>query len=166
MADIYQNQNMFLDWEDTIETDGQEFIILEEGDYVFEVVDFARGRYPGSAKIPPCNKASLTLQVKTEDGIARIRTDLILYRSLEWKISSFFRAIGQKKHGERLTMDWKCVVGSQGRAHFKPRTYTDRDGNERQTNAVDRYYDWDEKYFPVEESQFVEIADDDAFPIN
>lgn len=51
------------------------------------------------------------------------------------KLSSFFRCIGQKKHGERLTMDWSKVIGSRGRAHFKPRTYTDRDGNERQTNG-------------------------------
>ena len=92
MSDYYNNSaanNGCFDWDDEIQNDGQEFITLPEGDYVFEVVDFERGRYPGSAKIPPCNKASLTLQVKTEDGIARIRTDLILYRSLEWKISSF-----------------------------------------------------------------------------
>ena len=96
MADYYNNSaanNGCFDWDDEIQNDGQEFITLPEGDYVFEVVDFERGRYPGSAKIPPCNKASLTLQVKTEDGIARIRTDLILYRSLEWKISSFFRSV-------------------------------------------------------------------------
>ena len=73
-----------MDWDDTLENDGGEFITLPEGDYVFEVVDFERGRYPGGAKIPPCNKAALTLQVRTPDGIARVRTDLILYRSLEW----------------------------------------------------------------------------------
>ena len=56
------------------------------------------------------------------------------------------------------------MVGSRGRAHFKPRTYTDRDGNERQANDVDRFYDWDEKYFPVEESKFVEITGDDDLP--
>ena len=43
-------------------------------------------------------------------------------------------------------------------------SYTDRDGNERQANDVDRFYDWDEKYFPVEESKFVEITGDDDLP--
>ena len=129
MAENYQNdQNMFLDWNDTIESDGQEFITLEEGDYVFEVTGFERGRFPGGQKIPACNKAALTLQVKTDAGTAVIRTDLLLYKTMEWKLSSFFRCIGQKKHGERLTMDWSKVIGSRGRAHFKPRTYTDRDG--------------------------------------
>ena len=60
MAD-YQNNNMFLDWDDAIESDGQEFVILEEGDYNFTVTDFERGRFPGGTKIPPCNKAALTL---------------------------------------------------------------------------------------------------------
>ena len=163
MAD-YQNNNMFLDWDDAIESDGQEFVILEEGDYNFTVTDFERGRFPGGAKIPPCNKAALTLQVKTPDGVAICRTDLLLYKTMEWKLSAFFRCIGQKKHGERLVMDWNSVKGSRGRAHFQPRAYTDRDGNERQANDLDRFYDWDEKYFPVEESQFVEITDDDDLP--
>lgn len=147
MADNMNMKDCF-DWDDEIENDGQEFVTLPEGDYVFTVTGFERGRYPGSAKIPPCNKASLTLQVKTEQGTANVYTDLILYRSLEWKISSFFRSIGQKKHGERLVMDWNNVVGLRGRAHFKPRTYTDRNGNERTANDVDRFLDYDEEKMP------------------
>ena len=63
-------------------------------------------------------------------------------------------------------MDWSRVIGSRGRAHFKPRTYTDRDGNERQANDVDRFYDWEEKYFPVESTQMTEIGDDDELPFD
>ena len=161
MADTYKNdRNMVMDWNDTIENDGQDFVILEEGDYNFTVTGFERGRFPGGPKVPACNKAALTLQVQTDEGVAIIRTDLLLYRSLEWRISAFFRCIGQKKHGERLVMDWNRVVGSRGRAHFKPRTYTDRDGNERQANDVDRFYDWDEKYFPVS-SEWATVPDDE-----
>ena len=159
---MYNDKNMCMDWNDAIETDGQEYVLLEEGDYNFEVVDFERGRYPGSTKIPPCNKAALTLAVTTEDGRrATVKFDLILFRSLEWRISSFFRCIGQKKHGERLVMDWNRVPGSRGRAHFKPRTYVNRDGEERQTNDVDRFYDWDEKYFPVQTTWTTLDGDDD-----
>ena len=159
------NNNMLMDWDDAIENDCKEFIILPEGDYNFTVADFERGRFPGSAKIPACNKATLTLQVNTADGTATIKTDLILYRSLEWRISSFFRCIGQKKHGERLVMNWNAVVGSRGRAHFKPRNYTDRDGNERQANDVDKFYDWDEKYFPVSNNSWTDLTgSDDELP--
>ena len=164
MADFVNNNTGF-DWDDAIENDGQEFIILPEGDYNFTVTGFERGRFPGSAKMAPCNTAELTLQVKTDDGIASIRTDLILNRLLEWRISAFFRCIGQKKHGERLVMDWSRVPGSRGRAHFKPRTYTDRDGNERQANDVDRFIDWDDSFFPPERVRMAELSgEDDELP--
>ena len=158
--DIRNNQNMEMDWNDAIESDGQEFVVLEEGDYNFEVTGFERGRFPGGQKIPACNKASLTLQVKTENGVAICRTDLLLYRSLEWRLSAFFRCIGQKRPGERLVMDWNTVIGSRGRAHFKPRPYTDKDGNDRVANEVDRFYDWDEKFFPVT-GEFTDVTDSD-----
>lgn len=135
--------NNIMDWDSPIESDGAQFLILPEGDYTFTVTGFERGHYPGSAKIPACNKASLTLTVELpEGGSATCKEDLILYRTLEWKLASFFRAIGQKKHGERVVMDWSKVLGSRGRARFKPRSYTSG-GNEYTVNAVDRYYDYD-----------------------
>lgn len=130
-----------MDWDSAIESDGQQFIVLPEGDYSFTVTGFERGRYPGSTKIPPCNKASLTLTIELPDGqVATCREDLILYRTIEWKLASFFRAIGQKKTGERVVMDWTKVMGARGRAHFKPRAYI-KDGSEHTINSVDHYYD-------------------------
>lgn len=159
------DQNQCMDWNDAIESDGQDYVLLEEGDYNFEVVDFERGRFPGSAKIPPCNKAALTLQVRTPEGkIASVKVDLILFRSLEWRLSAFFRCIGQKKHGERLVMNWGKVLGSHGRAHFKPRSYTNRDGEERRINDVDRFYDYDPKFFTAEDN-WTDLTDsDDELP--
>jgi hypothetical protein len=164
MADT--NQNVALDWGDTLESDGQEFVTLPEGDYNFTVTGFERGRFPGSAKMSACNKASLTLQVETGDGIAIVHTDLILNRVMEWQLSAFFRSIGQKKHGERLVMDWSRVVGSKGRAHFKPRNYTDKDGNQRQANNVDRYIDYDPKFFHEDEWMKVPEGADSELPFN
>ncbi len=151
--------NVCLDWDDVIEEDGQEYVILPEGDYNFVVVDFERGRFPGSAKIPACNKATLTLAVDTEDGKrATAKVDIILCRNLEWRISAFFRCIGQKKHGERLVMNWNTVLGSKGRAKFKPRNYTNKDGEERQANDVDVFYDYDDMYFETDTGK---CADED-----
>ena len=162
--DTYQNnQNVGMDWDDVIESDGQEYVLLPEGDYNFIVSDFERGHFPGSTKMTACNMATLTLQVRTDEGVANVRTSLILNRVLEWKVSSFFRCIGQKKSGERLVMNWNRVVGSKGRAHFKQREYVDRDGNTRQANEVDRFYDYDEKFFD-EVKDWKEITDSDPLP--
>ena len=89
----------------------------------------------------------ITVQVTTAEGIATVKFDLLLYRSLEWRISSFFRCIGQKKHGEKLTMDWNKVMGSIGRAHFKQRTYTNQYGEEKTVNELDRFIDYNQDFF-------------------
>jgi len=155
----YNNQNMFLDWDDAIEVDGQEFITLKEGDYNFRVVNFERSRFPGSAKLPACNKSVLTLEVDTPEGTASVKCDLIMYRTLEWKLSSFFRCIGHKKNGEKLVMDWNRAVGSQGRAHFKPRPYKDKNGNDRTANDVDYFIDYDPKFFADSTPDWVREAE-------
>ena len=146
--------NRIMDWDDVIQDDGQEFVVLPEGDYTFTVTSFERGRFPGSAKIPACNKASLTIAIDNDQGNATARFDLILYRTLEWKIASFFRCIGQKKHGEKVVMDWNKVVGARGKAHIKPRAYT-KDGEERQVNDVDRFLDYDPSvaFMPVQDEE-------------
>lgn len=132
-----------MDWDEVIEEDGADFLLVEPGDYNFMVAKFERGEYPGSAKIPKCNRAELTLQVDTPKGMATCFVNLILYRSMEWKLSQFFRSIGQKQKGEKLTMDWSKVPGAVGRGHFNVRTYKDKNGNEKKVNDCDRFLEFD-----------------------
>src|SRR5574344_312538 len=150
MNNINNNENMVMDWNDSIENDGQEFVLLPEGDSNFVVTNFERGRFPGGAKVPACNKAAITVQVNAPEGVSIVKFDLLLYRSLEWRISGFFRSIGQKKHGEKLTMDWNKVIGSKGRAHFKQRTDVNQSGEEKTVNDLDRFIDYDPTFFMVE----------------
>lgn len=156
---IHTGVDAGMDWNDVIESDGREFIILPEGDYAFTVSKFERGFFPGSAKLSPCNKATLILQVKTNEGVANARTDLLLNRRLEWRLASFFRSIGQKKRGEKVIMDWTHIVGSQGRAHFKPHTYTDKNGSLCKANNVERFIDYDEKFFAGKSAVKSDISD-------
>ena len=136
------NDTNLMGWDDVLENDGQEFIVLPEGDYTYTVTNFERGHFPGGQKIPACNKATLTLNIDNDLGAATAKIDLLLYRTVEWKIAAFFRSIGQKKHGEKTVMNWNKVVGSRGKAHFKPREYR-KDGQTRQVNDVDRFIDYD-----------------------
>ena len=130
-----------MNWDDVISNDAPEFVILPEGDYNFTVTSFERSRFPGSAKIPPCNKASMTLTFDNDQGVATARCDLLLYRTLEWKLCAFFKSIGQRMVGDKQQMDWNKVLGARGRAHVKPRSYTDKTGTERQANDVVRFLD-------------------------
>lgn len=146
--------NRIMDWDDILESDGAEFVVLPEGDYTFTITNFERGRFPGSAKIPACNKATISINIDNDIGVATARFDLILYRTLEWKIASFFRCIGQKKHGEKVAMNWNGIIGARGRAHIKPRTYQ-KGSEDRQVNDVERFYDYDESvgFAPVNDPE-------------
>ena len=141
MAEELKN-NGVIDWDGVIEDDGNGFVLLDEGDYEFTVSGLERGQHNGSAKIPPCGKAILTLQVATPQGVAEIKENLLLHKSMEWKLSSFFRSIGQKKHGERLVMNWDQVLGSGGRAHIVQREYVGNDGLTKKANNVKYFIDY------------------------
>jgi hypothetical protein len=141
MADIGRE----LGWDDTIEKD-PEFSLLPAGEYNFEVISFERGRHNGSEKLPPCNKAILKVRFEAPDGSAASTFDcnLFLHSTQEGKLCSFFTAIGQRKHGEKLQMNWNKVVGATGRAKIKIRDWNDKDGNKQQSNDVQRWLEPDE----------------------
>ncbi len=159
-------QNQVLDWDGVLENDGSEFVVLPEGDYVFEVTDFERGSFPGSEKMCACNKATLTLRIESEQGTTNVFDDLILHKRMEWKLSQFFRAIGQKKKGERVTMNWNAVIGSRGRAHIVVNKYTDKNGQERENNKVGKYLEYDEGAMPADDFMNIPAGTDDQIPFD
>lgn len=115
-----EDEMKLFDWEDEISKDGEEFIVLEEGDYTFEVTKFERSTYtPGpKSTLPACNMAVVTLMVRTEAGEAYVTEKMQLCEKMEWKLSAFFRSIGMKKHGEPLAMRWQDTIGRTGKAHI------------------------------------------------
>lgn len=129
-------------WDDVIENDGNEFVILPEGDYDFEVTGFERARHAGSEKLPPCNKAVVSIKIVAADGKSTtIKHNLFLHSKTEGMLCAFFVAIGQRKKGEKLTMNWNAVTGSRGRCKIKIRNWTSNNGNEMQSNEIARFYE-------------------------
>ncbi len=129
-----------LDWDSTIENDSS-FELLPEGDYEFTVTKFERSRHHGSAKLPECNKAVLTLELKGANGIKGVIThNLFLHSSTEGMLCAFFAAIGSRKHGEPLKMNWDDVQFANGRAKVGTRKWKGDDGEERSSNEVKKFY--------------------------
>ena len=118
MTQQYNQPERELGWDDTIQQDSTDFILLPEGLYSFVVKGFERGRHmpnpqnPG--KLPACNKATVNVEVATEQGVALLKHNLFLHSSTEGMLSAFFGAIGQKKKGEPLKMNWQTIIGSRG----------------------------------------------------
>lgn len=130
-----------LGWDDEIEKES-EFVLLPEGDYNFVIDSFTRGRHPGSAKLPACNKAELEITV--DDGKGNRGTifhNLFLHTKTEGMLSAFFIAIGQKKHGEPLRMNWNAVIGAKGRCKVIVDKWTNDKGEERSNNKIQKFYE-------------------------
>ena len=136
-----------LGWDDEIEKDGSDFILLPEGDYDFTVESFERGRHNGSEKLPPCNKAILKLRIETPEGTTLINHNLFLHTRTEGMISAFFTSIGQKKKGEKVKMNWNAVIGAKGRCKVGIHEWTGNDGEKRQVNNIKKFYPFEGKKF-------------------
>ena len=129
-------------WDDEIENDN-EFQILPDGDYNFTVTGFERGRHQGSAKLPPCNKAIITLNVADGKGNqVKIKHNLFLHTKKEGMLCAFFTAIGQRKHGEKCRMNWSAVVGATGRCKIGIHEYTStKTGEVLKSNEIKKFYE-------------------------
>ncbi len=145
----YQNQSQEHEfgWDDEITQDKQEFIILPEGDYEFTVNKVVKGRFEGSAKMPACNRATLTLNVMYQGKEIPINHSLLLHSSVEWRLSEFFTALGIKKEGEPLRMRWN-IEGMKGRCKIGHRTY-----NNETYNDVKKFYKPQENKQQFQQSQ-------------
>lgn len=119
-----------LDWDSEISQENS-FTVLPEGEYPFIVTAFERGWYNGSEKLPPCHKAILTVELNGGTaGKVSVKHNLFVSRKTEGLLCEFFTAIGQKKQGEPLKMNWQLVPGSTGRCKVGIRTYNGNEYNE------------------------------------
>lgn len=146
----YNNIERELGWDDEITQDSAGFVQLTPGDYQFTVTNFERARHtpnpqnPG--KLPACNKAIITLQIETAEGTAQLTHNLFLHTTTEGMLSAFFGAIGQKKHGEPLRMNWNTVIGAKGVARINKRKGTGQYADKEYDNIKSMIYadevDW------------------------
>lgn len=153
-----------LNWNDAIENDNGGFSILPAGQYFFTVDGFERKRHPGSAKLPPCNKAEISISVYDGKGNSgTVRNNLFLHTKTEGLLCQFFRAIGARKQGERLVMDWSKVVGASGICKITIRKYKKKDGTEDEVNDV-QFLDPPEKNTPAPEQNDMMTSRSDDIP--
>lgn len=134
-----------LGWDDEISQESTGYQLIEEGDYRFKVTKITRGRHEGSQKLPPCNKATLTLDILDDKGnlLTTIQHNLFLYSSVEGLLSAFFLAVGLKKHGEPTRMNFSGAVGMFGWCHVTKDKWKKKDGTESTSNNIKYFIDPD-----------------------
>ena len=128
-----QNPNGYeLGWEDSISQQETEFVLLPDGDYDFEVVNFERSTYNGGAKLPPCKKAIISLRIKNPNGEnVSVKDNFFLHSKCMNSLVDFFKSIGQVEDASgQIRMNWNAVIGSSGRCTVGTKTYNDKKYNE------------------------------------
>lgn len=146
-------------WHDAIEKDSEDKALLPEGFYNARVLWVEKGEFAGSAKLSACPKAIITMMLDVGNVPTPITTTILLHRRLEWKIKEFFRAVGKAKHGEAYVMDWDNLGGAKLRVHVGQRSYTDKFGEQRTVNEVDKFVDYYEGNFPDDPAWLMEAID-------
>ena len=149
---INVNEIETFDWDDELSDQdpvSEKRIVLEEGDYNFLVTKFERGRFPGNDKLPAAHKATIYIQINSPEGLVNYNFDLLLIKleGFEKRLYGFFRSIGQKEVGQAYKMDWNAVTGSKGRAHFRPKSITGKNGELKQVNDLIYFVDFDANNF-------------------
>ncbi len=141
MSEYTKNQGYEIGWDDEIKNEST-FSILPAGEYTFKVTKFERARHEGSAKLPACNKAIISMELTNVDGTRGfLQHNLFLHSSTEGMMCAFFTGIGQRKHGEALRPRWNEVVGSTGTCTVGIRKYTNNKGEERETNEIKKFHE-------------------------
>ena len=137
-------------WEDEIVNESGGYELIPEGDYDFTVTRVERARFQGSEKVPPCNMAKVTFTIWGPDDKIEIIDNFLLCSKFEWKLSALFLAIGQKKHGEPLRMNWNAVTGAKGKCKVYIDNYKKKDGTDGKSNKIKKLYAYDEEVTTVQ----------------
>lgn len=118
-----------IDWDGEVTNEQKEYTLLPEGEYPFTVTGFERARFEGSAKLPPCSMAKLTITIHGGDkGEATVNHRLYLHTRTQGLLGAFFESIGQCKRGETFRPRWNEVVGSTGMCRVGIHEYTKKSG--------------------------------------
>jgi len=129
-------------WDSPIENDGAGGVILPQDSIAdFEVTKLEKG-VSEKKKAP---MAILTLRLSNEHGSTTCLEHLVLHTDSEWKLCQFFRAIGQREHGQKFKPNWNKVVGTGGKCQVAVRTFhkkSDKPGEETgRANEVASFMD-------------------------
>jgi hypothetical protein len=107
--------NEALGWDDVISGDDDDFQLIPEGVYPFEIIDLQRGQHKQIGVIPDCPKAILKVRVYHAPGTySDLRHTLYLHKTRMGLLCVFLKSIGQRKHGDAKAADWSRVVGAKG----------------------------------------------------
>lgn len=137
--------NGVLDWDDEWDWEEPDFTLLPPGDYDFEVTGFEEGEYGGSAKVPACKKAVVTMRITGSEGATTVIENFLLFKTLKWKMQEFLVSVGVIEQGGKVSprLFSPDLIGREGRCKIYVDKYIGSDGKEHENNKIKKYFAYD-----------------------
>jgi hypothetical protein len=112
-------------WDEPIDVEPDEFVILPAGTYPFTITGYERTHTSSKSKNPNEPMLKLELEINGgELGVARAFRYIIWTEKYRWKQSELFTAIGQRKHGDtNFRPNWQMINGASGWCKTDVRQY-------------------------------------------
>lgn len=109
-----------------------EYILLEPGEYPFEISEVRYGDYNGSDKLPPCPKAIVDLDVDGgKQGHVTVTKVFYLCKECAGIIASFAQSLGvMDEHETTVNIDFAQIEGMKGIVYITHRTYNGQQYND------------------------------------
>jgi hypothetical protein len=133
-----------LDWDSEIDptVDRKPFVLLPEGAAKFVVLKIERKREEfGKLGVQNVAHVKLSVMSMVDEAIepAEMTERLCLHQDMMWKITEFFTAIGQRKHGDKgkFVPDWAAAeTDGGGFCEITHRKYTAEKGKNKGKEMV------------------------------
>ena len=145
MAEYMNNMpDAALDWDSEVTNEQREFVLLPAGDYLFTVQSFERARYEGSAKLPPCSMAKLTITIHGGDkGETTVTHRLYLHTKTQGLLGAFLRVSASASAarrsapaGTKLSVRRACAAWACGNTPSRAAPHAGETG---QANEIEKF---------------------------
>lgn len=123
-GNAYAEENQALSWDGGSYTPKDSFVTIEPGIYQYTISKLEKGRHEGSPKLPPCPKASLTLDIVYKGDTVSVIDNIFMIKKNMGYIGRLFESAGFPVDANgNVQVDWNTIVGRSGYCEIKNRQY-------------------------------------------
>lgn len=120
------------------------FTLLDPGTYDFRIMEVEKAQFEPKqgSKLPACPMATVKFEVFAPNGDKTTINERFWWcKSMFWKVTNLFIAVGLAKKDEDFAADPDALLGKKGKVKLDVEAYTKQNGNPGTRNIIKGYDD-------------------------